>query len=152
MHCVVDFPANWTNAGHFEEALRDSCGPHAQGTHEVTFIFPVGCKIMVDGAVRLLSLANQLACSTKRVRLDFREGEGGTMGYLNRMGFFDQLLGAVEVLPARPSYSGAVLHRGTNSMLVEIAPINKDAREPELPTRLGACPSNRRWIDGMGGV
>lgn len=136
MQCVVDFPASWTNAGHFEDALRNSCGPHASGTHEVTFIFPVGCKIMVDGAVRLLSLANQLTCSTKRVRLDFKEGEDGTMGYLNRMGFFDHLLGEVEVLPARPSYSGAVLHRGTNSMLVEIAPINKDAREFELPTRL----------------
>ena len=28
------------------------------------------------------------ASATKRVRLDFEEGEADTMGYLNRMGFF----------------------------------------------------------------
>ena len=46
---------------------------------------------MVDGAIRLLSLANQLAATTRRIHLDFEEGETGTMGYLNRMGFFDHL-------------------------------------------------------------
>jgi hypothetical protein len=58
------------------------------------------------------------------------------MGYLNRMGFFDHLHPDVEVLPGRPRYSAAAIHRGANSMLVEIARINKDARDPELPTRL----------------
>jgi hypothetical protein len=91
---------------------------------------------MVDGAIRMLSLANQLAFSTRRVRLNFAEGVHGTMGYLNRMGFFDHLHHDVEVLPARPAYSAAMIHRGGNSMLVEIARINKDARDENLPTRL----------------
>jgi hypothetical protein len=94
---------------------------------------------MVDAAIRILSLANQLASSTRRVRLDFEEGEAGTMGYLNRMGFFDHLSAKIEVLPARPFYSGAELHRGGNMALVEIARINKDARDKELPDRLVAA-------------
>lgn len=136
MHCEVCFPACWVDAGRFEAALRDSCGPHGQTTHEVTFNFPIGCKVMVDGATRLLSLANQLVATTRRVHMDFHEGEPGTMGYLNRMGFFDHLDPAVEVLPARPIHSGAKLHRGGNGLLVEIAKINKDARDHDLPTRL----------------
>ncbi len=91
---------------------------------------------MVDGAIRLLSLANQLVDSTRRVHMNFEEAEAGTMGYLNRMGFFDHLAEQVEVAPARPEYSGAELHRGSNVMLVEIAQINKSVRDDDLPTRL----------------
>jgi hypothetical protein len=146
----------WIDAGRFETALRESCGPHDARTHEVVFHFPVGCKIMIDGAIRLLSLANQLALSTRRVRLDFQEGEDGTMGYLNRMGFFDHLSPAVEVEPFKPSYSGARLHRGGNSMLVEIARINKDDQDPDLPTRLSdaiscAC-SSRPDVEELTGA
>jgi len=152
----VDFPANWIDTGRFETALRNSCGPHASGVHEVTFNFPVGCKIMVDGAIRLLSLANQLAFTSRRVQLNFEEGEAGTMGYLNRMGFFDHLRNEVEVLPEPPAYSGAALHRGSNSMLVEIARINKDERDEDLPTRLteaiaNACGS-RSDVDELQGA
>jgi hypothetical protein len=92
--------------------------------------------MMIDAAVRLLSLANQLAYTTRRVCLDFAEGEAGTMGYLNRMGFFDHLDPAVEVLPSRPPYSGAKLYGGGNTGLVEIARINKNNRDQHLPTRL----------------
>src|SRR5262245_56440053 len=136
MNCAVRFPRQWVSASKFETALRRSCGPHDPNTYEVAFEFPEGCKIMVDTAIRLLSLANQLTSATKRVRLDFEEGEAGTMGYLNRMGFFDHLSDRAEVVPSRPFYSGAKIHRGGNKMLVEIARINKDARDDELPTRL----------------
>jgi hypothetical protein len=136
LHCVVRFPSQWVNASQFERALRNSCGPHDRGTFEVTFEFPAGCKVMVDAAIRLLSLVNQLASATRRVRLNFDEGEAGTMGYLNRMGFFDHLADHVDVLPSRPAYSAAEMHRGSNAALVEIARINKDARDEDLPTRL----------------
>lgn len=91
---------------------------------------------MIDSAVRILSLANQLDYCTHRVRLDFVEGDRGALGYLNRMGFFDHLSRGVEVIPARPMYSGAELYRGGNSGLVEIARINKDERDRGLPDRL----------------
>src|ERR1700722_4822436 len=136
MQCVVKFPGRWLNAARFESSLRDSIGPHAPEVLDVTFLIPAGCKIMVDAAVRLLSLANQLASTMRRVRLQFDEGESGTMGYLNRMGFFDQLAREVEVLPNRPMLSRAALHRGGNVRLVEIARINKDFRDDSLPTRL----------------
>ena len=51
------------------------------------------------------------------------------MGYLNRMGFFDHLHNHIEVVPRRPAYSAASIHRGGNNMLVEIALINKDVRD-----------------------
>lgn len=156
MRCTVLFPSTWINADRFETALRASYGPHDPNTHEVTFHFPVGCKIMIDGAIRLLSLANQLVASTRRVHMTFEEGEAGTMGYLNRMGFFDHLAKAVDVSPERPFYSSAKLHRGGNSMLVEIARINKDARDEDLPTRLTdaishAC-SSRADVDELQGA
>jgi hypothetical protein len=66
---------------------------------------------MVDGAIRLLSLANQIAFTTRRARLNFEEGEAGTMGYLNRMGFFDHLHPGVDVAPARPRYSAESIDR-----------------------------------------
>lgn len=136
MKCVVCFPGQWIDVSKFETALRRSSGPHSQNIYEVAFEFPEGCKIMVDSAIRLLSLTNQLASATKRVRVDFKEGEAGTMGYLNRMGFFDHLADEIEVLPERPAYSTADLHRGGNAALVEIARINKDGRDVDLPNRL----------------
>ena len=156
MHCVVNFPAGWIEGDRFEAALQNSCGPHAPQTLKVTFKFPNGCKIMVDGAIRLLSLANQLVCSSRRVRLHFEEGKAGTMGYLNRMGFFDRLRGEVETFPKRPAYSGAILHHGSNRMLVEIARINKDERDEELPSRLTeaiarAC-RNRNDVNELSGA
>ena len=136
MNCLVRFPSSWTNASKFETALRRSLGPHDPNNNSVTFEIPEGCRIMVDLAVRLLSLTNQLIATTKSVTLDFAEGEAGTMGYLNRMGFFDHLAEDVEVFPRRPAYSAADLHRGGNAALVEIARINKDARDEDLPDRL----------------
>lgn len=91
---------------------------------------------MLDAGVRLLSIANQLNLSRRRVRLEFLEGHAGTMGYLNRMGFFDHLAKEVEVLPERPAISAAATYRGANSGLLEIARINPLARDQELPTRL----------------
>jgi hypothetical protein len=91
---------------------------------------------MIDSAVRILSLANQLDFCTRRVRLDFLEGERGALGYLNRMGFFDQLSSRIEVTPSRPVYSGASLYRGANSGLVEIARIARNERDQSLPDRL----------------
>jgi hypothetical protein len=67
LHCVVLFPAQWVNASQFEWALRNSCGPHDRGAFEVTFEFPAGCKVMVDAAIRLLSLVNQLVSTKRRV-------------------------------------------------------------------------------------
>lgn len=136
MESRIVLPQTWVSAGRLEAALRSGPSPHDRQVYTAEFRFPVGCKVMIDTAVRLLSLVNQLALSTKTVRLQFDEGEQGTMGYLNRMGFFDHLIDAVEVLPHRPAHSGARTFRGGNTGLVEIARINKDQRDEKLPSRL----------------
>jgi hypothetical protein len=91
---------------------------------------------MTDAILRLLSLFNQLDYCTRRVILDFGCDDSQLLGYLNRIGFFDHLSPRVEVTPARPAISGATLHRGRNRGVVEIARINKNARDQSLPARL----------------
>lgn len=136
MLCQIPLPARWVNASKLESAIFASGHPHGPEVYDVLIQFPVGCKMMIDAAIRLLSLVNQLDSTTRRVRLDFEEGESGTMGYLNRMGFFDHLSPRIEVTPNRPAYSSAAIYRGGNTGLVEIARINKDARDQKLPSRL----------------
>lgn len=128
------FRDSWVDLRAFETAFRRG-GPHeAQGT-TAQFVFPAGCKIMVDAGLRLLSLANQLVFSTKRVILAFEEEEG-TLGYLNRIGFFDHLAETVEIIPARPAFSGAEIYRGHAATVVEIGAISPEVSESSLPTRL----------------
>ncbi len=136
LHCLVELPSKWVDSAQLEQALSASGGPHGGSFYSVTFRFPKNCKVMVDAGVRLLALANQLDFSTRRVALEFDEGEAGTMGYLNRMGFFDHLAGQVIVRPYRPPFSGAKIYGGSNKDLVEIARISPDNRDQDLPTRL----------------
>ena len=131
---MIEFPREWIDGSKFEQILRRGPAPHE--CHEIGFRFPAGSKIMIDAAVRLLSLSNQLDRCTKRVSLRFDEVESGAMGYLNRMGFFDHLAKGIQVHPERPSYSGAQVYAGANAHLVEIARIHPQNRDDDLPTRL----------------
>jgi len=132
--CTVCFPTGWVMASLMENALQAGLAPHESPICE--FRFQSGCKIMIDAAVRLLSLFNQLDLCSHRVVLDFEDGDLGVMGYLNRMGFFDHLSRNVEVRPHWPTFSGVEIHGGTNIRLVEIAKINHLSRDRTLPTRL----------------
>lgn len=136
---TVRFPPRWVDSAAFERALRVEGSPHESPSNQVRFFFPAGCKLMIEAVVRLLSLANQLDLSTRRVQLDFEDGQSGVQGYLDRMGFFDHLAPSAQVRPDRPEVSGAQLHRGANAGLVEIQRINKDSRDDELPTRMAAA-------------
>jgi hypothetical protein len=136
---TIQLPAAWVDAAVFERALSASGGAHetVPGV-EIAFRFPIGCKVMIDAAVRILSLVNQLDGCTRRVVLEFDEGEPGAMGYLDRMGFFDCLSPGIDVRPYRPAYSAADVYRGRNRGLVEIAAIGPQVREQDLPERLAA--------------
>lgn len=134
--CTVELPGNWVDAWKFEKALV-RCGD-ALGAMYSTIVIkvPVGCSLMIDVIIRLLSFCNQASACTKRVRLEFADG-GNAMGYLNRIGFFDHLATAVEVSPARPVYSGAAIHRGGNRGLVEIERFSRtNAVDQQLVPRL----------------
>lgn len=138
MTCDIEFPSNWVSGSSMEKTLKKGPSPHECDASVITFTFPTGCKVMIDAAVRLLSFFNQLASCSRRVRLVFDDGYEGAMGYLNRMGFFDHLSRDVEVSPARPFISGARIHGGQNSTLVEIAQIDHRDRDKHkgLVTRL----------------
>lgn len=136
MVCVVEFPTGWCNAETFENRLLVSGGPHRSECFDVIFRLNPGSKVMADVAIRLLSLANQLVLTSKRVRIEFVEGQSGAMGYLDRIGFFEFLSQHVEVWPNRPLLSSADFYRGRNATLVEIARINKDNLDHNLPDRL----------------
>jgi hypothetical protein len=142
VRCEITLPTTWIDSTALEAAIRSAGGPHGKDVFEVEITVPVGCKIMIVAAIRLLSLCNQLVLSSRRVKLNFLDADA--VGYLNRVGFFDHLAPMVQVHPARPSLSTASIYRGGNSGVVEIARINKDSRDDSLPTRLseavkGAC-------------
>ncbi len=142
MQSIVTFASAWIGASELEDALwQASCAPHAPWTDEVAFVFPAGCKLTIVAIVRFLSLVNQLDSDGSRVRLVFEEGECGTMGYVNRMGFFERLSDAVEVVPARPEFSSALAYFGENSGLVEIAAIVEGSRDDALPEKLASAVS-----------
>lgn len=136
MQCDVVLPGKWVDVFAFERALTCSLGPHDPNSTQVNFQFPSDCKVMVDAGVRILSLANQLSSTGRYVVLDFEEGEAGTMGYLNRMGFFDLLSKEVKTIPERPAKSGAVVYGRTNTRLVEFERISPRYRDESLPARL----------------
>lgn len=133
----IHFMANWINGERFEAALSHlDHPPHEKNVGEIEFFFPHNCAMMIDAAIRLLSLANQLGSKRKKVVLNFEEGYSGTMGYLDRMGFFDHLDKRVDVVPDRPVISGALIYQGGSSNLLEIESINPKVQEGALPSRL----------------
>jgi hypothetical protein len=91
---------------------------------------------MTDTIVRLLSLLNQLDHCSRRVTLNFESNDSKTIGYLNRIGFFDHLSSQVVVLPQRPAVSAATIYKENNPAVVEIARINPKVRDQSLLSRL----------------
>jgi len=120
---VIHIPAEWVNGITLEKTLSGFGDPLTKRAGAVRFVFPVNCKVMLDAAAKVLSLANQLAWNGTDVTLDFEEGTAGTMGYLDRLGFFDLLSPQIQTMPARPWVSGARIYQGHNSGLVELAPM-----------------------------
>ncbi|MBX3672649.1 MAG: hypothetical protein KF776_06710 [Burkholderiales bacterium] len=103
---------------------------------------------MVDATVKLLSCANQLCRMTKRVTLEFEDGEAGTMGYLNRLGFFDHLDATAVVLPSRPAVSGAAVYGGANAGLVEVRALRAANLDGALPGHLADCLADAAGVTG----
>ena len=136
MTCLIEFPAKWITSNHFESTLSKAGEPLMGPDMDVHVRVPVDCYIMVDAGVRLLSYLNVLIHIGKAVTLEFEKGEDGTMGYLDRIAFFECLNSCVSVLPARPLLSRSQLFRGTNNLLVEFAKIRAGTRVDELPRRL----------------
>jgi hypothetical protein len=138
LQSFVNFRSPWIDAHAFEMALPRSNSPHDPAVTEVYFTVSNGCKLLLVPILRLLSLVNQLAFEGKYILLRFEDGVTGAIGYLNRIGFFDHLFDSVQIVPARPSFSGARRYAGGNSGVVEIAAISRDRVDDELPKRLAS--------------
>ncbi len=132
---IVTFPEVWINSDKLESILWRAKAS-IQGCHHIHFELLPSTKILLDAAVIFLSLINQLASEGTLISIDFGTEDTEVMGYLNRMGFFDHLDSRIIVLPARPAFSGAQLYNRHNRNLVEIARINPQEYDDELPGRL----------------
>ncbi|CAI8714687.1 ATP-binding protein [Pseudomonas chlororaphis] len=132
---VVLEEETWVGAASFEEVLAATGSPLDENCSEVAFVVPKGCKIMVDAAARLLALCNQLVMLGKAASIDFSACRT-TLTYFNRLGFFDHLAGTVDVIPKRPSHSGADAYRGNNQGVVELASIDHRIPDESIPKRL----------------
>jgi hypothetical protein len=128
MTCFIEFPASWITSGRFESALSELGDPLMGTEMRIHVGIPSDCYIMVDAGVRLLSYLNVLVHVNKAVVLEFEDGDSGTMGYLDRMGFFECLDPRIDVKPARPVFSRAALYRGNNQSLVEFVKIRPGYR------------------------
>ena len=62
----IVFAGGWVDANSFERAISNK-ELHEDSVRDVRFVFPPGCKIMVDAGVRLLSLGD---CCTKSVAMN----------------------------------------------------------------------------------
>lgn len=126
MEAVIALPTGWINADKFEAALQTGLRITRRRLTKVTIRIPVGCKFLIEVILRLLSLCNQLIHAAIGVCLDFMGGQGDTMGYLDRIGFFEHLSPNVEVDPFRPALCASRVHRGGNGGLVEIERLSCD--------------------------
>jgi len=129
----IHFSATWVSSHHFETCLKN----HSEqlGRDSVSFVFPVGCKLMIDVSIKLLSLINQKANSSVDVILDFKEGMPGLMGYLKRMGFFENLDERISVLPSRPD-TRRPWNYGWEDGFMEITTIKRGSRDSNLPEQM----------------
>jgi hypothetical protein len=131
----IEFPTGWIRSRDFEDLLAQH-NPSQADEDDLRVVFPQGCALLIDTALKTLSLANQLVDGGKAVTLDFKDE--GLLGYLDRMGFFKALSVEVSVLPERPSVSAHSLYFGGNQELVEIYVLNpgKQADAQNLPGQL----------------
>ena len=129
---VVLLRGSWLTANEVDLALQQAPGPSLDETGHLHVTALAGCSPMVDAIVRLLCFCNQSAVAGRKVTLDLSECPGA-VGYIDRIGFFDRLDEAVEVVSGRPQHSAASIHKGGNEGVVEIEPINRNLCDPMLP-------------------
>ncbi|MBV8272597.1 MAG: ATP-binding protein [Cupriavidus sp.] len=133
---VVAFPSKkWLSTSQFEAALTAVESPLESALPNVVFKLAPDTRILLEVTARLLALCNQLVDAGKSVTIDFRECRA-TSAYLNRVGFYDLLDPRVIILPLRPAASTARALLGGNSAIVEVAKIDLQHRDNEIPRRL----------------
>jgi hypothetical protein len=132
---IVPLPDQWVTEVNFEQALRSGWGTLSPSPNNVTFGFPPNCKIMVDAAVRLLSLVNQLTAEGVQITFVFGNKQHDALSYLNRANFFRLLSEQVQILPARPDSSLVAEYLGQSPNLVEFRALQPGLDEAHLSVK-----------------
>lgn len=136
MAYLIDLPEKWVDGRSLDAAMGSGAGPHLTMESSIIVNIPEASAIWVDTGIRLLSLSNQLHEVGKRVTLEFGREDSASFGYLNRIGFFDELHKQIIVKPHRPSVSAAARFHGGNSGLVEIHRLVPDKPDRNVPRLL----------------
>jgi hypothetical protein len=126
---------SWLTAKDVEKLLSKAGSPLDSRCQRVVFSLKEGSRMMLESLARLLALSNQLAHAGKTLVLDFTESRS-TATYLDRLGFFDHLNDAIQVLPKRPKRGLSKQYRGNNDGVVEFRAIDPAREEGEIPRLL----------------
>lgn len=137
MSCNIIMSSAWVSIEEFEIAFNQAFSLSTDFS-SLSIYFPNRCSIMIDGALRVLSLVSYSLHSQKSVILHFDSIDDKAMSYLNRIGFFDMLPEQeyLKIIPSRPVHSSADIYRGNNPGTIEIGHVNIGARDQDLPKRL----------------
>jgi hypothetical protein len=130
--CRISLPGYWITAKVFEQILQRSQNCLAFDDMPLIVVFHKRCKVMVDAAARLLSLANQLTARNRPVTFAFDGIWNEAMRYLARINFFNLLSEQVKVVPQRPDAALISPHQDNNRSLVEFIPIHPGEQEAVL--------------------
>jgi histidine kinase/DNA gyrase B/HSP90-like ATPase len=150
----IPMRGKWISFERFEHVIaRAGILEHLQAGGTLLFEFDASSGLPAGVGMRLLSLLNQLAAAGGKVGLAFASREN-LFSYLDRNGFFDYLDDRIATDPGRPAFSGAELHRGQATSLVEIAELNPtvtgqerdDAVTPLVNALIRFYPKNERTM------
>lgn len=133
---ILEFTSNtWLDENKFEDDLIKAGCMLSSSAKKCIIRFPEKCQILLIAGARLISLINQVAHDGRDVELDFTNCPN-TLSYLDRLGFFDYLNSSISVLPQKPSHSKAKKYQGNSNSLVEIASIDLNNFDYQLPQKL----------------
>lgn len=136
---AIEFPENtWIDAELFEDYLSAAGSPLDGPVDSLRIVVPSGCSLLLDAAIRLLALCNQVVAIGSSVEIDFSNSRETTK-WLGRVGFHDFLDQRVVLIPGRPPISGAKTYRGNNAKVHEFERIVPSSLDDEIPKRLKAC-------------
>lgn len=144
---ILEFkPQTWIDEKAFETDLSNTGCMLGSPAHKCILRFPEKCQILLIAGARLITLTNQAANLGKLIELDFNNCPS-TQSYLDRLGFFDYLHPSIEVLPKKPQSSRAKRYQGNSNNLVEIASIDLNNFDYQLPQNLTAAFSSHAGTD-----
>src|SRR6266568_5747393 len=112
--CKIALPGHWITAKTLEQILQRTQSLLICKDLPVIVRFHKRCKIMVDAAVQLLSLTNQLVAQNRSITFVFDGIWNDAMGYLGRANFFSLLSEHVKVVPARPDPTIVAQYQGSS--------------------------------------